>query len=67
MLKPLTEEQRQQQALILKELSDRMKTPEYKDMTLLIAREAFERFKACQKAGFTLAESLEIAIKKWGQ
>lgn len=52
---------------MLKELSARMKTPEYKDMTLLIAREAFERFKACQKAGFTLAESLEIAIKKWGQ
>ena len=60
-----TEEQRQQAALILKAMAERLKSPEYKDMTLLLAREAFERFCACKKAGFTAAEALEIAIKKW--
>ena len=41
-----TEEQRQQAALILKAMAERLKSPEYKDMTLLLAREAFERFCA---------------------
>jgi len=61
-----TEEKRQQAALTLKAMAEWLKSPEYKDMTLMLAREAFERFCACKKAGFTAAEALEIAVKKWG-
>lgn len=62
-----TEEQRQKTAVLLKQASERLRSPEYKDMALLLAREAFERFTASRKAGFDAGQALQIAIQLWGK